>query len=154
MFIRDIRKNVSLFCMLMMSVLLVISGCTVKFVSDYDEAMYEEVLRVSKEVDRFYGMLLEEDEANRRYQKYSAKYVEIETELRSFYTRNKSRPLNAESTEIANSTLELWLKYKQNHKKNNGYKSGLAKLDRKRFGRLFMSAATAEAAKKQAANTE
>ncbi len=127
--------------------LFVLNGCTVKFVSDYDSATYEEILRVGKEIDKFYGNLLEETEGNRNYHKYSEKYVELETELRSLSTRNKSRPLNKESTAISESILELWIKYKANHEKNDGYNTGIAKLDRKRFIRLFVSAASAEAAK-------
>jgi hypothetical protein len=40
------------------------------------------------------------------------------------------------------------VKYKTNHATNNGYGSGIAKLDRDRFTRLFISAANAETAKK------
>ncbi len=143
-----IRRSTRLWSVLLTVVsVLALNGCAVKFVSDYDAATYEEILRVGKEVDKFYGDLLEKDEAKRAYQKYSGKYVELETELRSLYTRNKSRPLNEESTKISESILKLWLKYKENHEKNDGYKSGVAKLDRKRFVRLFVSAASAEAAK-------
>jgi len=127
--------------------LLVVSGCTIKLVADYDAATYEEILRVGKRVDQFYGMLLEQDEASRAYQNYAAQYVEIETELRSLYVRNMSRPLNDESTKIADSILQLWMKYKDRHQTSNGYKTGVAKLDRNRFVRMFISAASAESAK-------
>jgi len=148
MYISDVRKSTGPWpIFLVVIALLAFNGCTVKFVADYDATTYEEILRVGKEVDKFYGDFLEEDEANRSYQKYSERYVELETEMRSLYTRNKSRPLNEKSTKISDSILGLWLKYKRNHKKNDGYKSGPAKLDRKRFGRLFVSAASAEAAK-------
>ncbi|MGD2119529.1 MAG: hypothetical protein PVG66_14300 [Chromatiales bacterium] len=67
--------------------------------------------------------------------------------MRSLYARNESRPLNEESTKISESILNLWMKYKQRHQDNNTYKTGNAKLDRNRFIRLFISAASAEAAK-------
>jgi hypothetical protein len=134
--------------LLVLAGLLALNGCTVKFVSDYDAATYEEILRVGKAVDKFYGDLLEEDESKRSYDKYSEAYVELETELRSLVTRNKSRPLNSESTKISESILKLWIKYKTRHKQKNTYKTGNAKLDRNRFIRLFVSAASAENAKK------
>lgn len=122
-------------------------GCTVKFVDDYDSKTYEEILSVGKVVDKFYGDLLETPEADRQYKEYAGEYVEIETELRSLYIRNKSRPLNEESTKISESILDLWIKYKGRHKAKDTYTSGNAKLDRNRFGRLFVSAASAEVAK-------
>ena len=124
------------------------AACSVQLVADYDSTTYEEILRVGKKVDFFYGNLLEAPEKDRKYSKYSEQYVEIETDLRSLYMRNKSRPLNQESTEISRIILDLWVKYKQAHQNRDAYSSGIAKLDRGRFQRLFGSAANAEAAKK------
>ena len=122
-------------------------GCRVQFVADYDAQTYEEILRAGKEVDRFYGSLLEDPADGRQYETYTELYVAIESELRSLVTRNKSRPLNEESTRISESILKLWVKYKDKHKSKNTYSDGNAKLDRDRFVRLFISAASAEAAK-------
>jgi hypothetical protein len=130
---------------------IALSGCSIKLVADYDSTTFEEIIKVGKKVDRFYGDLLEAPATDRQYQKYAEKYVEIETDLRSLYTRNKARALNIESTEISEIILKLWVKYKTNHAAKNGYSDGIAKLDRERFTRLFISAADAEAAKKLSA---
>lgn len=127
---------------------LAFAACSIQLVADYDATTYEEILRVGKKVDLFYGHLLEAPEKDRKYSKYSEKYVEIESDLRALYMRSKSRPLNQESTEISRITLDLWVKYKQAHQNRDAYSSGIAKLDRGRFQRLFGSAADAEAAKK------
>jgi hypothetical protein len=127
---------------------LALAGCSIKLVSDYDSTTFEEIISVGKKVDRFYGDLLESPVNERQYQKYADKYVEIETDLRSLGTRNRARALNSESTQISDIILALWVKYKTNHANNNGYGSGIAKLDRDRFTRLFISAANAETAKK------
>jgi len=128
--------------------LLGLGACSIQLVADYDSTTYEEILRVGKKVDHFYGSLLEAPEKDRKYARYSEKYVEIETDLRSLYIRNKSRPLNQEATAISESILGLWMKYKQAHHDRDGYSTGIAKLDRNRFSRLFGSAADAEAAKR------
>jgi len=125
-----------------------LGGCTVKWVADYDSTAFEEILKTAKKVDRFYGDLLEMNEGDRTYQKFSDRYVDIETDIRSLVTRNKARALNEESTKIAEITLNLWVKYKSNHQAKKTYTDGNAKLDRKRFVRLFASAASAEQAKK------
>ena len=127
--------------------IFILAGCSVKFVADYDSKTYEEILRVGKDIDKFYGALLEQDNKDRSYKKYSDQYVALESELRSLFIRNKSRPLNDESTQISESILKLWIKYKNKHKDKATYTTGNAKLDRNRFVRLFISAASAEAAK-------
>lgn len=127
---------------------LFMGGCTVKLVADYDSATYEEILRVAKEVDKFYGILLDMPEKERAYKGFSGKYIELEATIRSLYTRNLTRPLNKESTKISENILELWIKYKDRHKTSDTYTSGNAKLDRKRLQRMFVSAADAEVAKK------
>ena len=136
-----------LFLPLLFFTIFVLSGCSVKLVADHDSKTYEEILRVGKSIDEFYGDLLETSAASRNYQKYSGQYVKLESELRSLYVRNKSRPLNEESTKISESILKLWVKYKERHKVKNSYKDGNAKLDRNKFVNIFISAASAELAK-------
>jgi hypothetical protein len=126
-----------------------LAGCpTVQFVADYDDEGFEEILKVAKTVDRFYGDMLETPEAQRRYSRYSERYVEIETDIRSLWTRSQARPLNDESTRIFEIILNFWVKYKAEHKEEGGYGDGEAKLERNRFSRLFAAAANAELAKK------
>lgn len=125
-----------------------LSGCTVKFVADYDSVTFEEILKIGKKVDKFYGDMLETKSDERAYQKFCDQYVEIETDIRSLVTRNNARELNKESTEISEIILKLWVKYKDTHKNKNTYSDGTANLDRKRFIRLFAAAASAEQAKK------
>jgi len=144
------RKNVFLAWPLLAIIIvgLTFVGCSIKFVADYDATTFEEIIKIGKKVDRFYGDLLEAPANSRQYQKYSDEYVEIETDLRSLVIRNKARELNAESTEISEIILKLWMKYKANHAARDGYADGVARLDRGSFTRLFTSAADAETAKK------
>lgn len=145
---RYMNNSVATQCFLLLMLIgFGLSGCAVKLVADHDTKTYEEILRIGKSIDKFYGDLLETTAASRKYQKYSEKYVQLESELRSLYVRNKSRPLNQESTKISESILELWVKFKGKHKAKNSYKDGNAKLDRNKFVNIFISAASAELAK-------
>jgi hypothetical protein len=128
--------------------LVTATACSVKFVADYDAATFEEILKTGKLVDRFYGDMLEAPEAQRKYATYSIRYVEVETDIRSLLTRNQVRAKNTESIKINETILTLWMKYKDNHQKNDTYRTGVARLDRNRFLRLFAAAADAEAAKR------
>ena len=124
------------------------SGCAVKFVGDYDSAAFEEILTTAKKVDKFYGTLLETKAESRQYSSFSEQYVTLETDIQGMVTRNQARALNSESTEISQIILKLFTKCKELHKTRNTYTDGIAKLDQKRFVRLFGSAASAEEAKK------
>ena len=143
---RQIINPLLLFCFLLF-LALAIGGCAVKLVADYDSVAFEEILKVGKKVDKFYGDLLETKASDRSYQNFAPQYVEIETDIRSLVTRNKARALNDESTEISEITLNLWVKYKNAHRTKDTYSDGIAKLDRSRFVRLFEAAASAERAK-------
>jgi len=123
-------------------------GCsTVKFVADYDSATLDKTLDAAKEVDLFYGKLLEAPETSRAYAKYADPYVTIEVDLRALVSRNKSRTLNDESTTISSNIVKLWDACWAAHKANNAYKSGMAKLDRDNFSEQFQSAEQDEIAK-------
>ena len=61
--------------------------------------------------------------------------------------KNKVRTKNEDSTQIAESTLEFWIKYKETHKENDNYKNAKLKIHRKRFNRLFTAMAIGEKAK-------
>lgn len=148
MYRQEQRHNKLLYLLLVILIASVVGGCPIKLVADYDANTFEETVKLSKKVDLFYGNLLEIPEPDRQYKKFAEKYVEIQSDMRSLVTRNQARPLNLESTKISETILDLWVKYKDNHQAKDGYSNGTAKLDRKRFIRLFNAAAAAEAAKK------
>lgn len=147
------------------TLLLVFSlqGCTTKLVADYDAQIADEIITVFKQVDSFYGNLLEMPYAERSYAKLKHSYVEIEVNIRALLMQHKARSLNDESISIAETTLELWLKYKEKHKTNwdkyqlssnkekiaakNIYKDALINNHRTRFTRLFTAMSVAEQAK-------
>ncbi|NNM82817.1 MAG: hypothetical protein HKL98_09490, partial [Burkholderiales bacterium] len=77
--------------------LLILGGCAVRLVSGYDQGTFDSILSAEREVDLFYGELLESPPSERPYSKYASGYLRIETDLRILVTRNQARPLNSES---------------------------------------------------------
>ncbi len=130
--------------------LILLNGCGVKLVADYDAATYDSILSTAKQVDTFYVKLLVTPENEREYKKFVDQYITIEVEIRSLIMRSKIHPLNEESTGIAEIILAKWLKYKAAHEKQNTYKSALVQLHWQRFTRLFTAMAIAEEAKRLA----
>lgn len=131
-------------------ILLALYSCKVTFVPKYDATIIEQIDVTSKTVDKFYLMMLETTNSvneGRRFDKFSEQYVDIEVELTSLLNKNKIRPLNSNSIKICEITLQLWLKYKEEHRKDNTLSDGLIKLNRKTFSDLFFAMQVAEKAK-------
>jgi len=127
------------------------TGCTVQFVAEYDATIKEEIVQTAKKVDKFWGSLLDHDEANRPYETFKDQYNEIESDIRGLVMKNEIRPLNKESTEQAKNTLELWVQDRELHKKNDGFSNFEAKRHREQYVRLFTAMAKGEEAKKMEA---
>ena len=130
-------------------------GCRVTLIPDYDDSISQEILETAKRVDKFYLEMLEttaNENGDRTYNKVVDSYIEIEIELTSLLNKNKIRPLNENSTRICEITLELWVKYKEEHKEDNEISDGLIKLNRLTFSDLFYAMLVAEKAKEIISN--
>ena len=125
----------------------VVTGCTWRYVADYDATVVEEINRISKKVDVFYGKLLETPADERGYQRFKDTYIDIEADLRLLLRRNEIRPLNTETTQQITTTLNLWLEDKAKHEKNDTVSDFIAKKHREQFCRLFVAMAKGEIAK-------
>lgn len=136
------------------AVLCLFSACRVTFIPDYDRDIAEQIETTSKQVDKFYLKMLETTKNNggRVYEKFAEDYVDVEVELNSLLNKNKIRPLNENSTRICEITLELWVKYKEEHKTDDALSDGLIKLNRKTFSDLFYAMQVAEKAKEIVSN--
>jgi hypothetical protein len=121
-------------------------GCF-RLIAPYDEQTQQAIFTAARDVDQFYGDLLEAPPSGRAYAKFSGRYVQIDTELRALVLRNEVRPLNQDSTGIVRDIQKLWEEKQGQHHRTDGYSDGAARLDRARFTRLFRYAATAERAK-------
>jgi len=152
-----------------LALMVLLSGCSVKMVADYNAAGAQEIIRIAKVVDLFYGDLLETRYEERSYDRFAEKYRSVEVDLRGLMFQNRIRPYNRESTRISEIILDKWIKYKNRHKSqwekyrlpedspdkikaSEIYKDVLVEKHRRRFQRLFIAIAIAEEAKKLAAS--
>ncbi len=146
-----LAKSVNCFkvasAMLLLSGSLLLAGCPhLQLVAQYDATTFEETIRVGREVDLFYGRLLELPPDERHYAPFQDRYIEIDADLRALARRNAARALNSQSREISESILGFWGRYREKHKSRNRYDD--AAFDRDRFTRLFNAAAAAEEVKR------
>jgi hypothetical protein len=135
--------------LILLSILL-FSACKVTFVPEYDAELSSQIDETAKMVDRFYLEMLEttsNQNGGRAFEGFVQGYIDVEVELNSLFNRNKIRPLNENSTRICEITLQLWAKYKEEHKTDNALSDGLIKLNRQTFSDLFYAMQVAEKAK-------
>ena len=129
---------------------LTLNSCKVSFIPSYNAQISEQIDATNKAVDKFYLCMLDTTKAEnngRAYAKFATQYVAVEVELNSLLTKNKIRPLNEHSTRICEITLQIWVKYKQEHKADNTLSDGLIKMNRKTLDDLFYAMQVAEKGK-------
>lgn len=119
------------------ALILACAGCAVKLIADRDSTTEEHIFASAERVDLFYARLLDIAEDARPYAAFSTDYLTIEAHLRTLLLRNQVRQLNADSTKIAETIVNFWVKYKDMHKEQDTYTTGTARLDRERGRRAI-----------------
>lgn len=141
-------------------ILLLISGvifssCRVTLIPDYNSTVADQIEKTAKDVDLFYLKMLEttsDENDERAFVNFTEDYVKIEVDIVALLNKNKIRPYNENSTKICELTLNLWKKYKEEHKKDNTLSNGVIKINRVYMGDMFNAMQVAENAKKIIAN--
>jgi hypothetical protein len=140
----NIRSAVFLCCV---AVLLTTASCAIRLLPDYDATLAEEIIEAALKIDRFYSQMMELHQAGtdeRSYENFKDGYMEIELALRSLYLKNEVRPLNKHSTRICEIALELWDKYRDEHKEDTLLSDGDIIINRRYFQDLFKAMLAAE----------
>lgn len=140
------RKNIYF---LIFITTILYSGCRVQYVSDYDENIKNEIIRINKEVDRIYSIMLETPLEKRSYENFKNLYISTEIDLRTLLTMNKIRPLNEESIKQTEIAIELWIDDKEKHKENDTVSDFIIKQHRNQFQRIFIAMAIGEQVKEE-----
>jgi len=145
-------RTVVLACL---GLVLGISGCKITLVPSYDAQLKEQIESTSKEIDRFYLTMMDlhdNKEGGRAYEKFREGYINIEVELISLLNKNKVKPLNTHSIRICEITLQIWRKYKQEHKEDDAIPDGLIKYNMLAMNDLMYAMLIAEKGKAIADN--
>lgn len=148
--IQNITKGKVSLILVVLFMAAIFNSCTLRLLPKYDPAIAAQVEQTAKQVDKFYLMMQEttsKENDGRIFINFATQYVDIEVELNSMLTKNKIRPLNENSIRICEITLELWEKYKNEHKDDDTLSDGLIKLNRMTFSDLFYAMLVAEKAK-------
>ena len=101
---------------------LVVSGCAVMWVANYDKESVDRTTEISKSILKLYQELLSIDPAKRAAAvsgPLGTRHGDIETQIRLHLLREQARAKNTESTTIAGNLLESWRKFSANHRSSD-----------------------------------
>jgi hypothetical protein len=150
--IRQIQSKGWAFCLIALAALLLaLPGCKVQLLPDYDAGLVELIGQTARKVDYLYIMMADTDDAAKRnYSHWVEAYADIEADLGLLMLNSKAKPLNSHSVRICEITLELWQKYKKEHKQNDQLSNAAITLNRMYMADLFHAMLVAEKAKEMA----
>lgn len=126
---------------------LLLFSCQVKFVSDYDASIHQQIIQTADRVERMYTRMLM-DEAARPYTAQLENYVEVETQLRSLLRQNQARDKGEGAVKICQNALELWTKYRLEHEEKGVLGEITMELYRENLSAIFQAMEVEENAKK------
>jgi hypothetical protein len=134
-------------------VALLLSGCAVIWVANYDKESVDRSTEISKSVLKLYQDLLAVDPAKRTAAMagpLGARHGDVETQIRLHLLREQARAKNTESITIATNLLESWRKFAANHRSSDASALSDVALNTERgiLERHLRSAFIAEEAKK------
>jgi hypothetical protein len=70
---------------------LLLAGCAVSFVAEYDKATEDRLIGAYERVSRFYGDLAETAPAQRGYDEFGPRFTDVATDLRVLLLRQRAR---------------------------------------------------------------
>ncbi len=125
--------------------IFIVPSCRIQLLPDYDASQIELIEQTSRKLDLLYILMLDSDE--RPYDKWMETYAEIEADLGLLLLKSANKPLNQHSVRIGEIALEMWQKYKADHKQNDFLSDANITLNRMYMADLFHAMLVAEKAK-------
>jgi hypothetical protein len=132
---------------------LLVSGCAVSWVGNYDKESVERTTEISKSVLKLYQNLIAtpfEGRASAVAGPLATAYGDVESQIRLHLLREQARAKNTESSKIAENLLESWQKFAANHRSADAsaLNGAVLNIERGILERHLRAAFVAEEAKK------
>jgi hypothetical protein len=134
-------------------VAVMVSGCAVMWVANYDKESVDRSTEISKSVLKIYQDLMATDPGKRAAAMagpLGARHGDVETQIRLHLLREHARAKNTESTTVAGNLLESWQKLTANHRSTDtsALSDAVLNIERGVLERHLRAAFIAEEAKK------
>jgi hypothetical protein len=136
-----------------MALCVIFAACTpIQLVADHSPDSEKAIMDASASIFALYDRMIDQKlkdgpGTNLPYAAYAEGWGQAESQLRLVVMRESSRPLNAESTRIAESILRLCHKFRESHRSSNDYKLAKLRIDLNHLSRNLSAALAAEKGK-------
>ncbi len=100
-------------------ILIIIDGCQVRLVPQYNAELETQIIDGAKMTDRLYLQMIDAPADKKDYPLYSEKYLDVETEINSILFKNQARDRAKDIIASVKILRDNFVKYKQDHKTRN-----------------------------------
>jgi hypothetical protein len=94
-----------------------VAGCRATFVPPYDASIEAQIIKTARLTDALYLGMLDVKEADRNYDLYAAKYLEVQIDINSLLLKTQIRDHNKDLLVIVQNLKKLFEQFKDDHKK-------------------------------------
>ncbi|TMI78144.1 MAG: hypothetical protein E6H10_17685 [Bacteroidetes bacterium] len=139
---RTLSTNWSVLAVMLMC--LASFHCKVTLVPPYDAGVEQQIVNTAKMNDRLYLEMQDEPVADRTYNKYSSKYLDIESEINSILLKNQARRQSHDLIVITNNLKTLFVQFKDKHKQDSTISDADIKLNQLQIAAAWKALLVAE----------
>jgi hypothetical protein len=91
-------------------------GCKATFVPPYDASIEAQITKTARLTDALYLQMLDVKEADRKYEKYADKYLDIQVDINSLLLKTQVRQHNADLLIMVQNLQKMFVQFKDDHK--------------------------------------
>ncbi len=91
-------------------------SCKATFVPPYDASIEAQISKTARLTDALYLQMLDVREADRKYEKYADKYLDIQVDINSLLLKTQVRDHNTNLLIMVQNLQKMFVQFKEDHK--------------------------------------
>lgn len=91
-------------------------ACKATFVPPYDASIESQISKTARLTDALYLQMLELKEADRNYEKYASKYLDIQVDINALVLKTQVRDHNTNLLVMVQNLQKMFVQFKDDHK--------------------------------------
>ncbi len=91
-------------------------ACKATFVPPYDASIEAQISKTAQLTDALYLQMLDVKETDRKYEKYAAKYLDIQVDINALVLKTQVRDHNTNLLVMVQNLQKMFVQFKDDHK--------------------------------------
>ena len=91
-------------------------ACKATFVPPYDASIEAQISKTARLTDALYLQMLDVKETDRKYEKYTAKYLDIQVDINALVLKTQVRDHNTNLLVMVQNLQKMFVQFKDDHK--------------------------------------